>query len=360
MPDFMSLIRLLLFPLSLLYGLVILIRNYVYDAGILKSEAFRIPVISVGNLAVGGAGKSPMIEYLLTLVDKQYKVAVLSRGYGRKTKGFLEVNLNDDADQTGDEPLQFKHKFPGVTVAVCENRVEGINRLKGNHELILLDDAYQHRAVKPGLSILLFEYTSFNKTQLLLPAGNLREPLNSIGRADIIVVTKTPVVLNDAEEKSIISKLETEKPVLFSYLKYDDLKGLYQPQILPLKNLQNSTQLFLLTGIANPEPLLNELKRHTPLIRHHEYPDHHRFSTKNISKLVSAYKESKAADKLIITTEKDAQRLRSKPLKHLLDGLPVFYLPVKSELHLPGKHLFNQQVIKYVTEYSAHNRIHQA
>lgn len=356
----MRLIRLPLYPISLLYGLIIVIRNYAYDTGIMKSEAFGIPVISVGNLAVGGSGKSPMIEYLLTLFDKKYKVAVLSRGYGRKTKGFLEVNVDDHTDQTGDEPLQFRYKFPDVTVAVCENRVQGINRLKRNHELILMDDAYQHRAVKPGLSILLFEYSSFNKTQLLLPAGNLREPLNSISRADIIVVTKTSVVLNDAEKKNIISKLQTEKPVFFSYLKYDDLKGLYQPQIFPFKNLQNSTQVFLLTGIANPEPLLDELKKHTPLIRHHEYPDHHRFSTKNISKLVSAYKESNAADKLIITTEKDAQRLRSNPLKQLLDGLPVFYLPVQSELHLPDKHLFNQQVIHYVTEYSAYNRIHQA
>ena len=193
----------LLFPISLIYWGVVWLRNLAYNAGIFKSEKFHIPVISVGNLAAGGTGKSPMTEYLVRLLKEQYKIATLSRGYGRKTKGFLEVEKNSTSEQTGDEPLQFKTKFPEITVAVCENRAVGIEELEAEHDVIVLDDAYQHRAVKPGLSILLFDYREVFKMQFCLPTGNLREPLSGRKRADIIVVTKSPEGLN-AQEKKIL------------------------------------------------------------------------------------------------------------------------------------------------------------
>lgn len=188
-------LRWLLFPFSLLYGLVVVIRNWCYNAGILKSREFDLPVIAVGNLDVGGAGKSPMTEYLIRLLKGNYKLATLSRGYGRKTKGFQVADAHAQASGIGDEPAQFKNKFPNVTIAVAEKRVEGIEQLQSSHDLIILDDAYQHRAVKPGFSILLFDYNRIREPRLLLPAGNLREPFAGRKRADIIVISKCPAAL---------------------------------------------------------------------------------------------------------------------------------------------------------------------
>src|SRR5579863_8034889 len=195
--------RWLLFPFSLLYGLVIVIRNWLYDAGLFKSRQFSIPVICVGNLEVGGAGKSPMTEYLVRLFKKSHKLATLSRGYGRESKGFLIATATTTSAQIGDEPAQFKNKFPGITVAVCEDRVEGIRELRPTHNLIILDDAYQHRAVKPGFSILLFDYGKINEPHLLLPAGNMREPFSSRWRAEVLIVTKCPHDLKADEQTRI-------------------------------------------------------------------------------------------------------------------------------------------------------------
>lgn len=184
--------RWLLLPFSWLYGLIIIIRNWCYDAGVFKSHRFNIPVISVGNLDIGGAGKSPMTEYLVRLLKNKYALATLSRGYGRKTLGFLIAKSSATATEVGDEPAQFKQKFPEVTVAVCEKRVVGIEQLRASHNLIILDDAYQHRAVTPGYSILLFDYSRVFEPHLMLPVGNLREPFSGRRRADTIIVTKCP------------------------------------------------------------------------------------------------------------------------------------------------------------------------
>ena len=195
--------RYLLLPFSLLYGLIILIRNFFYDLGIFKSKQFDLPVIVIGNLEIGGAGKSPMTEYLVGFLKNQYKITTLSRGYGRQTKGFFYADKNSTAKTVGDEPLQFKQKFPEIAVAVCENRVFGVEKLQTDHDLILLDDAFQHRALTPGFSLLLFDYQQLLKPHFLLPAGNYREPFSGKKRADVIVVSKCPADLSAENQEKI-------------------------------------------------------------------------------------------------------------------------------------------------------------
>ena len=358
----MRLLRLLLFPFSLIYALVVILRNWAYDTGIFKSRKFKIPIISVGNLAVGGAGKSPMTEYLVTLLKDDHKLATLSRGYGRRTKGFLQVKSSSQAEDSGDEPLQFKKKFPEITVAVCEDRVEGVKELNQHHQVILLDDAFQHRAVKPGLSILLFDYKSLTGFQWLLPTGDLREPLSGRKRADMLVITKSPTHLTVEQRKQLIGRVNpyVHQQVFFSSLEYADMKMLLHPdEELSLQNISNDAQIFLITGIANASPLVEHLKLYTPHVSHHEYPDHHQFSKKNIAKLVTVFNNSPAGKKYIITTEKDAQRLNSHQFKELLKGLPVYYLPVRTCIQSPDEERFNNLIKEYVRKHPVNNRIYK-
>jgi len=351
----MKLLRLLLFPISILYGLGVILRNLAYDFGIFKSHEFRLPVISVGNLSVGGSGKSPMTEYLVRLLKGKYKIATLSRGYGRKTSGFRMVDTNSSSIDSGDEPLQFKRKFVDITVAVCENRVAGIRKLENDHELIIMDDAFQHRAVKPGFSILLFEYSSLFQNQWLLPSGNLREPLWAIKRADILVLTKCPEKMNKQQKNEIQRRFKTNK-LFFSFLKYGNLRSFND--INPdrsLKSINHLTKIILLTGIANANPLLNELNTYEPELIHHQYPDHHQFSDKNITKLVSAFNKLTGDDNIIITTEKDAQRLRSAAISDKIKNLALYYLPVEAEFIEPDKTIFNNLIEEYASKSTDYN-----
>jgi tetraacyldisaccharide 4'-kinase len=284
----MKYLCLLLFPFSLLYGLVVIIRNWFYDAGLFKSHGFNLPVICVGNLEVGGAGKSPMTEYLVRLLKQRYKLATLSRGYGRETKGFITATTASTATEIGDEPSQFNHKFPDVTVAVCEDRVEGIIRLKTNHDLILLDDAFQHRAVKPGLNVLLFDHDHLLQPKLLLPAGNLREPFSGRWRADIMVVTKCPDGLSEEHMTRCYREISplNWQPLFFTSITYQPLQDMHgKPTGV---TIDADTTVFLLTGIANPKPLLQHIGLSTANIIHHNYPDHHRFLPVNHKKNLSS------------------------------------------------------------------------
>ncbi len=345
--------RLLLFPFSLVYGLGVMARNLAFDLGIMKSTEFDLPIISVGNLSVGGSGKSPMTEYLVRLLKDKYKLSTLSRGYGRRSKGFRFVDRTSLSTEAGDEPLQFKRKFNDITVAVCENRVEGIKKLQADHQLVILDDAYQHRSLRPGLSILLFDYNGISDFKMLLPAGDLREPVWEKDRADILVITKTPPGLDQADRQEILSliKPRNQQEIFYSYLEYGDLRAINnEAGDRTLLSLKVSTKIILITGIANPEPLLSEIGGYTQLITHHRYSDHHNFTKKNISKLVQTFNALDTDDKLIITTEKDAQRLGSAEAKELLKGLPVYYLPVKAEIHEPEKARFNKLIEKYAAE----------
>lgn len=348
-------LRLLFLPFSVIYGIVIICRNKLYDYGLFKSSQFDLPVICVGNLVVGGSGKSPVTEYLVNLLSG-YKIAILSRGYGRDTKGFLYADESATARTIGDEPLQFYHKFPQVTVAVCEDRVYGINQLKNKHDLIILDDAYQHRSVNPGFSILLFEFQKLLHPQFLLPAGNMREPFWGYKRASLIMVTKSPENITDLQRSYCTGKFnsKTQEKLFFSSIQYSELISLYSKETLRLNKLVDKT-VFLLTGIANPKPLLSELERLSSAIIHHDYPDHHTFSSHNLSKLVEAFLQHPAKEKIIITTEKDAQRLFDVTIKELLLDLPVFYLPISIAVEAAHKEIVDQKILKYVSD-TARNR----
>ena len=354
----MKYLRWLLWPFSLIYGLVVVMRNWCYDVGWFKSVKFSVPVIAVGNLAAGGAGKSPMTEYLVRLLKDDFKIATLSRGYGRKTKGFVFATTQTTANETGDEPAQFKDKFPDITVAVCEDRVKGIGQLEADHNLIILDDAYQHRAVTPGLSILLFDYNKLAEPNLLLPAGNLREPLSGKMRADIIVVSKCPAELREQQQLEIAGQL---RPYPYQQLFFSTI------HYLPLQQLDGSladnvvggdTTVFLLTGIAGTDLITKHLEGYTRNIVHHKYPDHHQFSLKNISKLATDFVASPALNKVVVTTEKDAERLKDPALLQLMAGIEVLVLPINIGFLGEGTQHFNKLIIDYVRKYTTHSSIH--
>ncbi|TSD67808.1 tetraacyldisaccharide 4'-kinase [Inquilinus sp. KBS0705] len=351
----MKYLRWLLFPFSMLYGLVVIIRNWGYDTGLIKSRQFEVPTICVGNLEVGGAGKSPMTEYLVRLLKKDYQLATLSRGYGRQTKGFVTATTTTTATDIGDEPAQFKHKFPDITVAVCEDRAAGIDQLKTNHDLILLDDAYQHRAVRAGLNILLFDYKQLQQVRLLLPAGNLREPFSGKWRADIIVVTKCPTDITYEQKNRCYYRIapDNRQPLFFTGIAYQPLQDMQGNPVSYV--IDADTTVFLLTGIANPAPLLQHIKTFTNRIIHHNYPDHHPFSLKNISKLADEYTACTSRKKIIITTEKDAQRLGLQVLQKAIAGLPVWVLPIGVDFLGEGQQNFNEIVSNYVRENRAHH-----
>ncbi len=339
-------LRLLLFPFSIVYGLITLIRNKLYDWGVFKSTSFDLPVISVGNLVVGGSGKTPLTEYLVKLLEGN-SVAILSRGYGRKTKGFILADDMATAETIGDEPMQYYQKFRNITVAVCEDRINGINQLKANHDIILLDDAYQHRAVKPGFSILLFEYEKLKHWQFLLPAGNLRESFYNYNRASAVLITKTPLPLNRLDQIEVRRKIDTriDQRVSFSGIKYGELLHLITNEV---KTEIKGEAVFLLTGIANPKPLADYLSQYSSEIKSFDYPDHHNFSRENINGLIKAFNNHPAKKKLIITTEKDSKRLLSNNLKDLLLNLPIFFMPIEIELAPKDKFTFDKNILDYV------------
>ena len=341
-------LRVLLFPFSLIYGMAIILRKKLYDWGLMRSIKFDIPVICVGNLAVGGSGKTPTTEYLIRLLS-EYKIAILSRGYGRKTKGFILADNTATAEIIGDEPLQYFQKFENLTVAVCEDRVKGIEKLKENHDLIILDDAFQHRAVNAGFNILLFEFRKLGTLQFLLPAGNLRDVFASRKRADVLLVTKSPTPLLHVAQQASINELQPNQnqPVLHSYLKYGELKHLYLNEGRSLDSIKDY-EIFLLTGIANPSPLIEELEKYSKTIKHEEFPDHYSFKTDDIKKFKSAFENSSKKEKIIITTEKDSKRLRAIGFEDLLVNLPVYYLPIEVDLFEEDKITFDELILNYV------------
>lgn len=343
-------LRKLLVPFSLLYGIVVVFRNKFYDWGLFKSQSFEIPIISVGNLEVGGSGKTPMVEYLIKLLKNNFKLSTLSRGYGRQTKGFRWVKPNQDATLAGDEPLQISRKFPEVSVAVCEDRVFGIQQIEKDHQLILMDDAYQHRAVKPGLSILLFDYHQIKKTRFLLPAGNYREAFSGRKRADILIVTKCPQSLGQSAQKELEQLISPyqHQSLFFSSIKYaEELQNILNGQLFPTQSIHKDWTVLLLTGIAKPQPLIHQIKKHTPQIIHHSYPDHHQFSEKNILKLVADFENIKSAKKIIITTEKDAVRLKTDKFAPILNSLPIYQWQIAIDFLNDTQNEFNTLIKEY-------------
>ena len=349
-------LRLLLLPFNAIYALVVFVRNKFYDWGIFKSTSFDLPIICVGNLAVGGSGKTPTTEYLVRLLS-EYKIAILSRGYGRKTTGFILANNTATAETIGDEPLQYFHKFKNVTVAVCEDRVTGINQLKDSHDVILLDDAHQHRKVKAGFNILLFEFSKIKGFQMLMPAGNLREPFSGVKRAQEVLITKAPQEIPATVKQKISSKLNlnTQQGLTFAHINYQKLKHLYSGEEI---DFTASQEVFLLSGIANPTPLKQYLESKKMNIHSFEYPDHHRFTEKEIEALVNAFREHPAKAKIIVTTEKDGQRLLDNNLRDLLLNLPIYYLPIANEINAVDKSRFDQKILDYVAHTQRSNKIY--
>jgi len=324
----MLILRWLLLPFTILYTLIIWVRNQCYDLGIFQSKSFPVNSIVIGNLAVGGAGKSPLVQLLVNRLQQRYKLATLSRGYGRKTKGFRIVELSDTVESVGDEPLQFKKNHPEITVAVDENRAEGIEILQKDHDLILLDDAFQHRKVKPTCSILLFEYNSIINPIILLPTGNFRDTFDQTKRADIILITKCPAIIQQKDQDRIAQKIRrhnSKASIHYSEIKYLPVKPL--SSTISVDNLSGYSVL-LITGIANPAPLKEYLNSGGIYFQHISYPDHHDFHAKDYKKIVSSYDEINNEKKLILTTEKDSQRLDITQLANI----PVYYIPIETHI----------------------------
>lgn len=352
----MKFLRILAFPFSVIYGLVVAFRNKLYDLGILPSKEFDIPVISVGNLCVGGTGKTPHIEYLIRLLKPEFYIATLSRGYGRKSKGYILADTQSTANEIGDEPLQFKRKFTKLRVAVDAKRVNGIQQLKKEFpslQTILLDDAFQHRAVKPGLSILLTDYSKLYTKDFIIPSGSLRESRSGAIRADIIIVTKCPVILLPIERKRLIAELKPmpHQHVYFSYIKYGDFQPLCSDSKNPFPKefyFERNFSVLLLTGIANTSPLEYYLKDKIKNIQRAKYADHHHFTTGDIENIKKIFNNIAAPNKIILTTEKDAMRLKNPEYSDALRDLPVFYIPIEIDFHDKDIEQFNEQIKHYV------------
>ena len=322
----MKLLRIISFPFIPIYYLVTWLRNKCYDIGVFKSKSYDLPVICVGNLSVGGTGKTPMVEYLIKLLKNDSKLATLSRGYKRKTKGFVLADEKATDETIGDEPMQFHNKFDDITVAVDADRQNGISYLiQSGVNTIILDDAFQHRRVRAGLNILLTTYSNPYFNDFVLPSGNLREPKSGAKRADIIVITKCPETLDDSEKERIIQKIKpaNHQDVFFSTIGYG---------VIPLE-VKKKNAFTLVTGIANPIPLVEYLKNQNLNFDHLQFKDHHVFTDSEIENLRNK--------KLILTTEKDYMRLKGR-----LDSNRLFFLPIEIMIDKIDK--FNKIVNEFV------------
>ena len=355
--DFIK-IREWLLPVSWLYGIGVTVRNQMFEMGFLKSRSFKVPVISVGNITVGGSGKTPHVEYLVKLLKDQLKVAVLSRGYKRKSRGYVLSGKDTEMDMIGDEPFQMKKKFPDVYVAVDKDRCHGIDRLTEDEEtkdteVVLLDDAYQHRYVKPGVNILLVDYHRLIIYDKLLPAGRLREPKQEKNRANIVIVTKCPRDLRPMEYRVLTRSLNLYpyQKLFFTTLKYLDLKPVYQGETRKMDSLRQEEHVLLLTGIASPKQMILDLEPYTKNITPLTFPDHHRFRKKDIRRINETF-ERMPEPKLVITTEKDNARLFG--VEGLSDDVrkSIYMLPVEIEFMLDQKEVFNEKIIGYVRKNS--------
>jgi len=348
------LVFILLLPFSMLYGLIVLLRNLMYDKGVLKTVSFDIPIISVGNLSVGGAGKTPHIEYLIILLQEHLQIATLSRGYKRKTMGFLDVQPDMSADQTGDEPLQYKRKFHDVHVAVSESRVLGVPKLLGVYpdtQTILLDDAFQHRSILPGLNILLTEFDKPYYNDFLLPSGRLREWGTSASRADIVIVSKCPLDESLINKDEIITKLDLSagQKVFFSYYIYGPPYYLYNGN--QRVRLSSEHNIIMISAIAGTDYLNNYLGEKVNFVHNLSFEDHHDFTKNEMGQLKKVFDNLDLPNKFILTTEKDAVRMDQHREFLLENNLPVFVLPLKVRFHFNQGDQFDQEIKDFLLDF---------
>ena len=356
-----------LLPLSWLYGLGVRFRNQLFEIGLLKQHDYNLPIISVGNITVGGSGKTPHVEHLIRLLKDKVKVAVLSRGYKRKSRGYVLAGDDSTAYDIGDEPYQIKKKYNDIYVAVDKKRVNGINRITKDEQtadtdVILLDDAFQHRYVKPGINILLVDYHRLIIYDKLLPAGRLREPQSGKNRADIVIITKCPTDLKPMEFRVLTKamNLYPYQSLFFTTIEYGELQpfNATDGKLALNKEYLASKHVLLLTGIASPKQIILDIKPHakeiTPLI----FADHHRFKNKDTEKINATFNAMKG-EKIIVTTEKDAARLEG------LTGLNeevkqnLYVLPIKVKFMLHQEEEFNHKITDYVRKNSRNSILAQ-
>ena len=346
-----------LLPLSWIYGSIVRFRNWLFDIGVKKSKSFALPVISVGNITVGGSGKTPHVEYLVRLLKDKVKIAVLSRGYKRKSRGYVLAEEDTEMKEIGDEPFQMHQKFPGIYVAVDAKRVRGIQHLQDDEEtkdveVILLDDAFQHRYVKPGINILLVDYHRLIIYDKILPAGRLREPLSGKNRADIVIVTKCPKDLKPMEFR-VLTKAMNLYPfqkLYFTCINYDKPIGIFNEQQLDLESLKDKN-VMLLTGIASPKQMEHDLTPMVKTLTSVSFGDHHHFKSKDIDRINEIF-ESMPEPRLIITTEKDAVRLRDSEGLYEIVKDNLYALPIKVSFMQDQEENFNEKIISYVRKNS--------
>jgi len=357
--------KLFLYPVSAIYGLIISIRNLLYDYKIFKSTEFEIPVISIGNITVGGTGKTPHTEYLVELLRKQFNVTTISRGYKRKTKGYFEVEVGSLATAVGDEPLQIKAKFSDVQVVVDEKRVHAIQKIQIQKDrqlpdVILLDDAFQHRSVNAGINILLIDFNRPIDKDSLMPVGRLREAKWQMRRANVIIYTKCPQEISPITRRIIMKDvyLRPYQNLFFTTMVYQPITPVFPDLAIATPKLASEkVSVLLVTGIANPEHLRKYLSTFTEHITDLKYPDHHNFNTSNIQQIEQKFAAIDAENKIIITTEKDSMRLKDMALSDSLKA-NLFYIPLKIKfLDSEGKN-FDEKIVTYVRENKSNRDLH--
>ena len=342
--------------LSLFYGIAVSLRNELFNLRLLSSKEFDLPVISVGNITAGGTGKTPHTEYIAALLKAKFKVAILSRGYKRKTRGFYLVETTSTVRQVGDEPLQIKLKFKELIVAVDANRVRGIRRLIAMREkpdVILLDDAFQHQYVTPGINILLTDYNRLITKDSLLPYGRLRESASNKSRATIIIVTKCPAEIKPIDERIIIKELNVRpyQSLYFSRITYGDLIPVFKNEVAaPIGELTDGLAVLLVTGIANPTPFKKYITHGSHDLQEMIFNDHHQYTGKDIDRIKTKFDSIPNTNKIIVTTEKDMVRFRD------LNSIPeeirqsLYYIPVKISFMNNAGREFNRKILDYVKE----------
>jgi tetraacyldisaccharide 4'-kinase len=348
----MIFLKVILLPLTFIYYLITALRNHLFNIGYSHSFKFEIPVINVGNLRVGGTGKTPHVEYLIRLLKDRFKVATLSRGYGRGTKGFIIADGSSDAGLIGDEPMQYYRKFSkDITVSVCEDRAYAIPQILYEREeiqVVLLDDAYQHRSVIPSLNILLSDYRNPFYSDWLLPSGRLRESRKGASRADVIVISKCPDNLSEIQMKEIVAEVrrysKEGSPIFFTALKYGQPESVYDHVLNP----GNAANVLLFSGIADSEDLQKKIASGYNLVKNIDFSDHHKYSENDIQTIINAFNEVKEKNKFILTTEKDMVKLTDKKIKEIFSAYPVFYIPVEVYF-LKDKQKFDDLVIGRIT-----------
>jgi tetraacyldisaccharide 4'-kinase len=345
--------KILLFPFAIIYGIITSLRNLLYDWKFLKSKSVDVHTICVGNLAVGGTGKTPHVEYLINILQNDFKIAILSRGYKRKTSGFIQATNLSTAFDIGDEPLQYKTKNPQLEVCVDANRVNGIKKILEFPEpakVVILDDAFQHRALNCELKIVISEYNNLYLNDCMMPAGYLRESKKGIERADIIIVSKTPDKTTAIEIRNVIKDLKpsAHQQLFFTWLKYGELKGFQNPtDTIDTLNDLFRYRIVAFTGIGNPQPMITYLKEYASDVKHIQFPDHHSFTIQDIADVRAQLDVIEGGNKIVVTTEKDAMRLRGTDLQDIANTLPLYVLPIEVDFKDKTQE-FNDTIINYV------------